>query len=60
MDPDKYYFWSGLANALQKVKKWDEAIQAAEKAVAVADEPMKENLRKAVERIKTAQAADKK
>ncbi len=60
MDPDKYYFWSGLANGLQKIKAWDEAIQAAEKAVAAADEPMKENLRKAVERIKTAQAADKK
>jgi tetratricopeptide (TPR) repeat protein len=60
MDPDKYYFWSGLATALQKVKKWDEAVQAAEKAVALADDQIKPAMRASLERIKAAQAADKK
>ncbi|MCX6561347.1 MAG: hypothetical protein NTZ26_12640 [Candidatus Aminicenantes bacterium] len=59
-DPDKYYYWSGLATALQKVKKWDEAVQAAEKAVALADDQIKPAMRASLERIKTAQAADKK
>jgi tetratricopeptide (TPR) repeat protein len=60
MKPEKYYYWSALATVHQKMKNYDEAIKAAQKAVDLAEDQAKEYLKKNLERIKAAQAQDKK
>jgi len=49
-----YYFWSTLADVHSKMKKHPEAIKAAEKAVELAEGPVKENMKRNLEKIKTA------
>ncbi len=60
LKPDQYYLWSTLGNVYLKLKNYDEALKAAQKAYDLADEAIKEYLIKNVERIRNAQAQDKK
>ena len=59
--PGKSYAWRTLATVLAKMKSYDEALAAAQKALDLADnERSKEFLRKSMERIKEAKEKDKK
>ena len=60
LKPEQYYLWSTLGTVYLKMKNYDEALKAAQKAYDLADEQIKEYLIKNVERIRNAQAQDKK
>jgi len=60
LKPNQYYLWSTLGNVHLKMKNYDEALKAAQKALELADDPIKEYMKKSIERIKNAQAQDKK
>jgi tetratricopeptide (TPR) repeat protein len=60
--PDAYRDWMTLSQIQMKLKQYDEALKAAEKALALApaQPPMiKDNIKKSIERIKSAQAEKK-
>ena len=62
LSPDAYRGWSTLSQIQLKLKNYDEALRAAEKALALApaQPPMiKDNIKKSIEQIKTAQAEKK-
>jgi len=62
LSPDAYRGWMTLSQIQMKLKQYDEALRAAEKALALApaQPPMiKDNLKKSIEQIKTAQAEKK-
>jgi len=48
-----YSYWMGLGSAYEKLKNYPEAIKAAEKAIELAPEAVKENYQKALERLKS-------
>lgn len=58
--PDEAYNWDAVSQACLKLKKYDEALKAEEKAVALADASAVETYKKRIEAIKKAQAEDKK
>jgi len=61
MKPDTYYMWSTLSNVHLKMKAYDEALAAAQKAIDKADnEQVKEFLKKSLDRIKAAKEKDAK
>ena len=60
LKPDQYYPWNTLSTVYLKLKNYDEALKAAQKSVDLADDQIKEYLRKSIDRIKNAQAQDKK
>jgi tetratricopeptide (TPR) repeat protein len=60
LKPNQYYLWSTLGTVHLKMKNYDEALKAAQKAMDLADDQIKEYLKKNIERIKNAQAQDKK
>jgi tetratricopeptide (TPR) repeat protein len=60
LKPSQYYLWSTLGNVYLKMKNYDEALKAAQKAVDLGDDSIKEYLKKNLERIRNAQAQDKK
>jgi tetratricopeptide (TPR) repeat protein len=60
LKPNQYYLWSTLGNVHLKMKNYDEALKAAQKAMDLADDQIKEYLKKNIERIKNAQAQDQK
>ena len=60
LKPTQYYYWSTLGTVYLKLKNYDEALMAAQKAMDLADDQIKEYLKKNIERIKNAQAQDKK
>lgn len=62
LTPDAYRGWTTLSQIAMKIKSYDEALRAAEKALALApaQPPMiKDNLKKSIEQIKAAQAEKK-
>lgn len=60
LKPGYYYGWYAMSQVLLARKDYSGALQAAEKTVELADEALKDYYRKNVEKIKAAQAADKK
>ena len=58
--PDEAYNWDAVSQACLKLKKYDEALKAEEKAVALAVASAVETYKKRIEAIKKAQAEDKK
>ena len=62
LSPDAYRGWSTLSQIQMKLKQYDEALKAAEKALALApaQPPMiKDNIKKSIDQIKAAQAGKK-
>jgi len=59
LTPDAYA-WDTLAQAFLKLKKYDEALKAEEKAVALAEGASAESFKKKIEQIKKAMAEEKK
>ncbi len=60
--PDPYRGWMTLSQVQLKLKNYDEALRAAEKALALAPaQPpvIKDNIKKSIDQIKTAQAEKK-
>ena len=60
LSPDEAYNWDAMSQAYHKLKKYDEALKAEEKAVALADSSAVEIYKKRIEAIKKAQAEEKK
>lgn len=58
--PNGYYGWYALSVVLLAGKDYDGALKAAEKTVELADDAFKDYYRKNIDKIKAAQAADKK
>lgn len=58
--PIGYYGWYGLSTVLLARKDYDGALKAAEKTVELANDVLKDYYRKNIDKIKAAQAADKK
>jgi Flp pilus assembly protein TadD len=58
--PNNYYSWYALSIVLSARKEYDEALKAAEKTVELADEALKSYYQKNIDKIKAAQAAEKK
>lgn len=58
--PIGYYGWYGLSLVLLARKDYDGALKAAEKTAELADDVLKDYYRKHIDKIKAAQAADKK
>jgi tetratricopeptide (TPR) repeat protein len=59
LTPDAYA-WDTLAQTFLKLKRYDEALKAEEKAVALAEGPSAESFKKKIEQIKKAMAEEKK
>jgi tetratricopeptide (TPR) repeat protein len=60
--PDGYREWSAVSQVQLKLKAYDEALKAAEKALALAPtQPpnLKDNIKRTIEQIKAAQAEKK-
>jgi cytochrome c-type biogenesis protein CcmH/NrfG len=60
--PEGYREWSTLSQVLMKRKAYDEALKAADKALALAPtQPpnLKDNIKKTIDQIKAAQAEKK-
>jgi len=60
LSPNAYYSWYALSTVLLAKKDYDGALKAAEKTVELADDALKNYYRKNIEKIKAAQAAEKK
>jgi len=58
--PIGYYGWYAMSVVLLARKDYDGALEAAEKTVELADDVFKDYYRKNIDKIKAAQAADKK
>jgi len=54
------YCWNALSTVLPAKKDYDGALKAAKKTVELADDAIKSYHQKNMEKIKAAQAADKK
>jgi tetratricopeptide (TPR) repeat protein len=54
LKPSTYYYWSALADVYSKMKNHPEAIQAAEKALELAEGQVKDYMKKNLEKIKAA------
>ena len=52
--PGAYYFWNTLSLVHEKMKNTSEAIKAKEKAIELAPDTAKENLKKDLEKLKAA------
>lgn len=52
LKPGTYYYWNTLASIYAKMKKWPEAVKAAEKAVETSKGPAREAMQKALDKIK--------
>jgi tetratricopeptide (TPR) repeat protein len=60
LKPNTYYVWNALSTVLLARTDYDGALKAAEKTVELADDAIKDYYRKTIDKIKAAQAADKK
>lgn len=60
LSPNAYYCWYALSTVLLARKDYDGALKAAEKTVELADDALKSYYQKNIEKIKAAQAAEKK
>jgi tetratricopeptide (TPR) repeat protein len=60
LSPNDYYCWYALSTVLLAKKDYDGALKAAEKAVDLADDAVKSYYQKTIDKIKAAQAAEKK
>jgi len=60
LSPNAYYCWYALSTVLLARKDYDGALKAAEKTVELAEEGLKSYYQKTVDKIKAAQAAEKK
>jgi tetratricopeptide (TPR) repeat protein len=59
LKPEAYYGWVTLGNVYLKLKNYDEAVKAAQKALDLGDDQVKDYLKKNLERIQNA-AKEKK
>jgi tetratricopeptide (TPR) repeat protein len=57
LSPATPYYWGGLATVHQKLKHYDEAIAAGEKAFELADENQKPHYKSRLDSIKQARQA---
>jgi tetratricopeptide (TPR) repeat protein len=60
LSPNDYYGWYALSTVLLARKDYDGALKAAEKTVELADDAIKSYYQKTIDKIKAAQAAEKK
>ncbi len=60
LSPNDYYGWYALSTVLLARKDYDGALKAAEKTVELADDAIKSYYQKNIDKIKAAQAGDKK
>jgi tetratricopeptide (TPR) repeat protein len=58
--PRAYYHWQAMSDVLLKMKSYDEAVKAAEKAVEFASPAAKPAMQKNLEKAKAAAATEKK
>ncbi|MEW5899928.1 MAG: tetratricopeptide repeat protein [Acidobacteriota bacterium] len=58
--PGTFYYWSVLGDIYLKMKNYPEALKATEKAYELAEEYAKKSLAQKLEKIKVAQAEEKK
>jgi tetratricopeptide (TPR) repeat protein len=60
LEPEAYFSWDVLSAVHQKLKNFDEAVKASEKALELADSSMKEYLKSKLDQVKAAAERAKK